>query len=135
MYASVQRSSYQDGTLTVSVKDYLLSSFLSELPIINSKLPFKIDDSTVLLSIEYANNKVISRYQILNYKVESNQDWIKNLTLSLRKKECVDDAKKNLIDVGVDFLNRYEDAKGLAIFEVLVSKSLCSEVNSEIQVK
>lgn len=129
MYASVQRNSHQDNTITVSAKDYLLSSFLNELPIINSKLPFKIDANTVLLSIEYSDNKVLSRYKILNYKLEikSDQQYIKNLTLNLRKQECLDDVKKNLIDVGVDFLNRYEDIQGAVMFDVLINKALCSD--------
>jgi len=42
----------------ITLKDYILGSFLNELPEINKRLPHKIDSQTTLMSIKYENNKI-----------------------------------------------------------------------------
>jgi len=133
IFASVKREpDSQDDAPKMSLRNYILSSFINELPDINSKLPFQIDANTVLLSIEYVNGKVLSRYKMLNYRstIESNQKFIKEVAPRLKKQACLDEVKKRLIDVDVEFLSSYQDSKGSVIFEVNINRSTCSAFNS-----
>jgi hypothetical protein len=119
----------QNETHTISIRDYLLNSFLNELPSINNKLPFQIDANTVLLSIEYIDSKIVSRYELKNFQTVSKFDaeYIKQLTYKLRQQECLDDVKKRLIDTDIEFLSKYQDSRGSEVFEVIFNKSICAE--------
>lgn len=115
-------------TLTMSFRDYVLQSFLLELPEINKKLPYKIDDDTSLLNIEFNDNKIIFKYSLLKYKSSPESDRkIKNALLtSLEKQACEDEAKIKFIDSGIELVNQYQDPNGVLIFEFLTKKSNCS---------
>ena len=111
--------------VVISLRDYLLSSFISELPDINNKLPFKIDNKTTLLSISYYNNNIVSVYELT--KFDSDLKSIEKIKSILLKQVCDDDTKKKLLDVDVDFLNRYQNRSGDIIFEVLLTREICSK--------
>ena len=111
--------------VVISLRDYLLSSFISELPDINNKLPFKIDNKTTLLSISYYNNNIVSVYELT--KFDSDLKSIEKIKSILLKQVFDDDTKKKLLDVDVDFLNRYQNRSGDIIFEVLLTREICSK--------
>lgn len=115
----------------MNLKSYLLNSFLNELPDINSKLPYQIDKNTVLLSIEYADGKILTRYKVPNQKfqIDSDQRFTKEMISKLQKQVCLDETKKGLINVDVDFLSQYQDALGQVMFEFLTNRSTCLAIN------
>lgn len=134
IYASLQRNNNLEvDEPRLSAREYLLSNFLSELPNINSKLPYQVDAETVLISVEYTNNRILSQYKLLNHKsiTEINQKGAAKLTEILKQQGCTDETKKSLINVGVEFLSRYQDSEGLVIFEVFLNKSICSTLISD----
>ena len=111
--------------VVISLRDYLLGSFISELPDINNKLPLKIDNKTTLLSISYYNNNIVSVYELAKFDNDLNS--IEKIKSILSKQVCDDDTKKKLLDVDVDFLNRYQNQSGDIIFEVLLTRAICSK--------
>lgn len=123
----------QSKEVIVSAKQYLISSFVAELPEINKRLPHKIDQSTSLLSIQFQNEKVVSRYEISDQNVI---DQIKKSTeqykLHLKKQACLDNLKDKLLEVDVEFLDAYLDPKGNIIFDVSVNKPICTAL-TEVQ--
>lgn len=62
-----EKTEFKSTTVTLSLKDYLLNSFLAELPDINKKLPYVIDDKTILLNVEYKDEKIIHLYELKKY--------------------------------------------------------------------
>lgn len=133
IFALTQRDPQnQGGTVNISLRDYLISSFVNELPDINSKLPLQIDRDTVLLSIEYKSGKVLTRYEIISHQasIDYKQKFAKELGPMLKKQACLDDVKNKLIDADVEFINTYQDSNGLIIFEFPVNKLICSQINS-----
>jgi hypothetical protein len=107
--------------VVISIKDYLLSSFASELPSINKNLPYKIDDQTILLSISIQDGRVISVYQVdaaAGSKLEKSKS-------ALIRQECSDRLKKQLLDVDVSFVNKYQDVLGKIVFELDINNSIC----------
>lgn len=129
IFALTQRNPQNQGdTVNISLKDYLISSFVNELPDINNKLPVQIDRDTVLISIEYKNSKVLTRYKITNPDIEK-QNFTEKIAPSLKKQACADEVKRNLIDVDVEFLNIYQDPKDSIIFELPINKEICSKIN------
>jgi hypothetical protein len=110
----------------ISLKDYLLSNFLSELPDINKKLPHKIDNETSLMSINYENNKILSVYEITS--VEISSELVKKIEPALKKQICDDEMKRKFLNVDIEFLNRYQNPAGVMIFETLVSRDVCSKL-------
>lgn len=115
-------------TLTMSVRDYVLKSFLLELPEINKRLPYRIDDDTSLLNIDFKDNKVLFKYSLTRYKSSPETDQkIKNsLLTSLKNQACEDETKKKLIDSDIELINSYQDSNEVLIFEFLTNKSNCS---------
>lgn len=122
-----KKQNVQNEAITINVKDYILNSFLSELPSINSKLPFQVDSNTTLLSIRYENAKIISQYELTKYNEENKPtpEHIQNLATQLRKQECWDDIKKRLIDADIELINRYQNQNKIILFEVFLNKSTC----------
>ena len=128
----------KDGTIELSLKDYLLSTLLNELPSINARLPYQIDANTKLLSIEYVNSKVVSHYELLNGReAKLEPQRLSALTFLLQKQACLDESKKPLIDVGVEFLSKYADSKGKVILEADINKAICTQFSApkSIEVK
>jgi len=109
--------------IILSIKDYILNSFLAELPEINKNLPHKIDSETTLLSIKYENNKVLSVYELSSKNV--NNEILEKIKPTIQKQTCADEVKRKLLDVEIDFLNRYQKSNGDLIFEVQVSATNC----------
>lgn len=120
-------------TLTMSVRDYVLQSFLLELPDINKKLPYNIDDDTSLLNIDFKDNKVLFKYSLIKYKSnpETDQKIKDSILTSLKKQACEDEAKKRFIDSDIELINSYQDSNGILIFEFLTNKSNCSLTNNK----
>lgn len=111
--------------IVISLRDYLLSSLISELPDINKNLPTKIDNQTSLLSVSFNSNNILSIYEIAKFDGDINSMGKFKSTLS--KQVCSDDMKKKLLDVDVDFLNRYQNQSGDIILEILVTREMCSK--------
>ncbi len=109
----------------ISLGDYILGSFLAELKVINSKLPYKIDGQTTLISIKYEDNKVVSLYELA--LVGISREFLDKIKPSITRQACNDDMKKKLLDVDVEFLDKYKNSVGEILFEIPVSKSICSE--------
>jgi hypothetical protein len=109
----------------VSLRDYILSSFLSELPEINKNLPHKIDKETTLVSIKFEKNKILSFYELTSNSI--SRQTLERIEPAIKKQVCEDETKSKLLGVDVDFLNRYQNSNGDLIFEVLVSKTTCSK--------
>lgn len=126
------RDTERKEEVTISLRDYLLMSFISELPEINRKLPFKIDGYTILNSIKYEDSKVLSTYTLTNYNASSSESdkFIKKIEPILQKKTCKDEVKNKLLDVGIEFLDVYQDPEGSVILEVLSNSNLCKKINS-----
>lgn len=110
----------------ISLRDYILGNFLSELPEINKKLPHKIDKETTLRSINYENNKILSVYEITSFEMSS--ELVKKIEPVLKKQVCNDETKRKFLDVDIEFLNRYQSPAGIMIFEIMVSKDACSKL-------
>ena len=117
----------------MSVRDYVLQSFLLELPDINKKLPYNIDDDTSLLNIDFKDNKVLFKYSLIKYKSnpETDQKIKDSILTSLKKQACEDEAKKRFIDSDIELINSYQDSNGILIFEFLTNKSNCSLTNNK----
>lgn len=117
-------------TLTIPLKDYLLSSFLAELPVLNKKLPYKLDETTVLMSIEYKNEKIIHVYELPKYKKNkgSEGNFFQSLIPFLKEQACFDPARQNMLAAGIDFLSMYRDSAGQLIFEIPINQSSCAEM-------
>jgi hypothetical protein len=124
------RSSERQEEVEISLRDYLLRSFISELPEINKKLPYKIDNYTILNSIKYEDSKILSTYKLTNYNSNSEESdfFTKTIKPILQKKTCTDEVKTNLLDVGIEFLDVYKDPEGAVILEVLSNSNLCKKL-------
>lgn len=122
-------------TLTLNLKDYLLSSFLAELPEINNKLPYAVDDNTVLLHIEYKNGKIIHLYELSKYKKNKDVEvkLFQTLVSELKERACADPIRENMLAAGIDFLSIYRDSAGQLVFEIETNQSSCQDVNSTLQ--
>lgn len=123
----------QDKEVVMTVREYLVNSFVSELPEINRNLPHKIDNKTTLLSIEYLDGKVVSKYRLddIGYDVNLANNFNIQLKSIIKKQTCTDKVKSSLLEVDVDFVEKYQDPKGAAIFEVAVSKFDCLMLDVE----
>ena len=109
----------------VSLRDYILSSFLSELPEINKNLPNKIDNETTLVSIKFEKNKILSVYELSSNSISRQK--LERIEPAIKKQSFEDEMRIKLLNVDVDFLNRYQNLNGELIFEVLISRTTCSE--------
>ena len=125
-YFHIKKSTEAKEEVLISLKDYLLSSFISELPAINKNLPYKIDNETTLISVSYEGEKILSVYELS--KFENRNDFINKVEPILKRQSCEDETKKKLLEVDVNFLNRYQNPSGFVIFELLLSRAICSEI-------
>lgn len=118
--------------LSLSVRDYLLSSFLAELPDINKKLPYAVDDKTILKHIEYKEGKIIQLYELNKYQKNSEleNNISQSLIPALKKQACADPVRQNMLAAGIDFSSIYRDAAGQLIFEITFNKTSCSEIDA-----
>jgi hypothetical protein len=64
-YYKLQPSNDNSFDLKLSAKEYLLLSLSSELERINSSLPVKIDDNTVLASVRIEGDTIINQHTIV----------------------------------------------------------------------
>lgn len=133
VYAFMQRGgNAKDASLTMSVRDYLLSEFLAELPLINSKLPHQVDAETILHSVEYDNNRVVIRYELSKAKyISADDEAVKYAVQKLREEGCREEGKRSLINVDIEFLSRYQNSKGATVFEVYLDKAICSKLMAD----
>lgn len=107
----------------ITLKEYILGSFLSELPEINKKLPHKIDGQTTLISINYESNKILSVYELSAHAI--SREVLDKIKPSIKKQACEDEMRKKLLEVDVEFLDRYKNPAGDIIFEVTLNRSEC----------
>jgi hypothetical protein len=123
--------SAQDKEVVMTLRDYLVNSFLAELPEINKNLPSKIDDNTTLLSIDYSNGSVISRYELNGFFGDpyAIKNFGNRLGSVLKKQTCLDELKSKLLKVDVEFLGKYQDSKGVVMFEISVKNSDCTKLD------
>ncbi|NCA22877.1 MAG: hypothetical protein EBS86_17345 [Crocinitomicaceae bacterium] len=117
----------REKEVVMTLRDYLVNSFVAELAEINKNLPNKIDDNTTLLSIDYSNGRVISRYGLdgFNGDPSSIKNFGDQLKSTLKAEICSDELKSKLLSVDVEFLGKYQDPKGAVIFEINVKSSDC----------
>lgn len=112
--------------VTVSLRDYILTNFLSELPEINKSLPHKIDNETTLVSIKFEKNKILSVYELTSNSI--SRQTLEKVEAAIKKQSCEDEMKSKLLNVDVDFLNRYQNSNGELIYEVLISGANCPKL-------
>jgi hypothetical protein len=124
VYSFLDKKEESSKEVIINVKEYILGSFLNELPEINKKLPHKIDGQTTLISIRYENNKILSIYELPIYVI--SDEFLNKIKPSIRKQACGDEMKKKLLEVDVVFLDRYQNPTGDVLFEVLLNKSECA---------
>ena len=110
----------------LSIKDYVLNSFLAELPEINKNLPHKIDNETTLVSIKFEKNKILSVYELTSNSI--SRQTLEKVETAIKKQSCEDEMKSKLLNVDVDFLNRYQNSNGELIYEVLISRANCPKI-------
>ena len=131
-YIIIPTQSKQETQHVMTLKDYLVSTFKSELPEINKNLPHKVDESTTLLSIEYTDGRVISRYK-LSSPTESNSsinfggDKLKGILI---KQVCDQEFKRKLLEVDTEFVEIYQNPDGKTAFEVAVNKTDCIDLDN-----
>lgn len=126
VYSFSQKSEDSSKEVLVSLRNYVVGSFLNELPEINKKLPHKIDNQTTLISIGYENNNVLSVYELGAYSISN--EFLDKIKPSIIKQACDDAMKKKLLDVDVDVLDRYQNPNGDMLFQIVLSKSICSKL-------
>ncbi len=111
--------------IIITMKEYVLGSFLNELPEINKNLPNKIDSHTTLNVIKYEDKKVVSIYELASNAV--GVDVVDKIKPLLKKQACKDEMKRNLLEVDIDLLDRYQNTNGNTLFEVTISKAECAD--------
>jgi hypothetical protein len=131
-----EKTEFKSTTVTLSLKDYLLNSFLAELPDINKKLPYVIDDKTILLNVEYKDEKIIHLYELKKYQKNkfSEDKILQKMALVLKEQACFDPIRKNMLAAGIDFLNVYRDSAGQLAFEISINQSDCNDIHSASRV-
>jgi len=126
VYSLSQKREDSSKEVLVSLRDYVVGSFLNELPEINKKLPHKIDSQTTLISIGYENNNVLSVYELGTYSISS--EFLDKIKPSITKQACDDAMKKKLLEADVDIFDRYQNTNGDLLFQIVLSKSICSKL-------
>jgi hypothetical protein len=125
-YSFFNKKDDKKQEVILSIKDYVLNSFLAELPEINKNLPHRIDSETTLLSIKFENNKILSVYELTSKSI--SREFLGKIELAIQKQVCEDEMKRKLIDVDIDFLNRYQNATLDLKFEIPINRSICSKI-------
>lgn len=126
VYSFTRKNEDSSKEIVISLREYILGSFLNELPEINKKLPHKIDDQTTLLSIKYENNKILNIYELGASSI--SDDFLDKIKPSIKKQACDDAMKKKLLEVNIDILDRYKNPNGDILFEIVLTKSICSKL-------
>lgn len=111
--------------IVITIREYVLGSFLNELSEINKKLPNKIDDHTTLNLVKYEDKKIVSVYELSSNAISI--DVVDKIKPLLKKQACKDEMKRNLLEVDVDLLDRYKNPTGDILFEVSISKTECAQ--------
>lgn len=111
--------------IVITMREYVLGSFLNELSEINKKLPNKIDDHTTLNLIKYEDKKIVSVYELTTKTISI--DVVDKIKPLLKKQACKDEMKRNLLEVDIDLLDRYQNTNGNTLFEVTISKAECAD--------
>lgn len=115
--------SHSEEVQIFAYRDFIIEKFLEELPELNKKLPLQIDANTQLMSIQYENQKIINDYQWVSMGISN--DNIPTIGAEIKKQFCLDELKRNLLDIDIEFLNRYQNSSGEAQFQVGINKSDC----------
>lgn len=126
VYSFSRKNEDSSKEIIISLREYILGSFLNELPEINKKLPHRIDDQTVLLSIKYENNKILSIYELGSSSIGG--EFLDKIKPSIKKQACDDAMKKKLLEVDIDIVDRYQNPNGDMVFEIVLNKSICSKL-------
>ena len=79
--------------IVITMREFVLGSFLNELPELNKKLPNKIDVYTTLNAIKYEENKIVSIYELTPNTVRV--DLLEKIKPLIIRQTCKDDMKKN----------------------------------------
>jgi hypothetical protein len=116
----------EDKEILITVREYVLRSFLNELPEINKKLPYKVDSQTTFNILKFEENKIVSIYEIASNAISF--DRLEKIKPLIKKKACIDEMKKKLLDVDIDFLDRYQNPTGDILFEVRINNSECAQL-------
>jgi hypothetical protein len=126
-FSSLYFSKKEDSgkEIVITMREYVLGSFLNELSEINKKLPNKIDDHTTLSLIKYEDKKIVSVYELTSNTI--GIDVVDKIKPLLKKQACKDEMKRNLLEVDVDLLDRYKNSTGDILFEVSISKAECAQ--------
>jgi hypothetical protein len=119
------RKEKSGSEIVITMREYVLGSFLNELSEINKKLPNKIDGYTTLNIIKYEDKKIVSIYELASNDI--SVDLLEKIKPLIKKQACKDEMKKNLLEVDIDFLDRYQNPTGDILFEVTISKSECAQ--------
>lgn len=131
VFSSSKLLDAKDDEVVMPLRDYVLNSFIAELPEINERLPYKIDNFTTLLSIKFLNGRVVSIYEIGDSNSNApTKNLVEQIKPVLIKQTCLDEARGKLLDVDVDFLEKYQNSKGDVLFEISINKSDCLRVKS-----
>jgi hypothetical protein len=125
MFLFSSRKEKSGSEIVITMREYVLGSFLNELSEINKKLPNKIDGYTTLNIIKYEDKKIVSIYELASNDI--SVDLLEKIKPLIKKQACKDEMKKNLLEVDIDFLDRYQNPTGDILFEVTISKSECAQ--------
>ena len=119
----------QTDSSLISETENRLDELAHEVEIINSTLPIKIDDNTILTALEVSNGKLVKKYQLpLHNKSDLSDAIINNQIIPvLIQESCHDERQAYFINEGISLLMQYFDKDGLFVFELLISKEDCSE--------
>jgi hypothetical protein len=125
----------ESNVINVSVRDYLLGNLTAEIASVQNDLPLQIDNDTILVAINYKDDRVTSIYKLPKYdsRQDVNSKFIKNLAPMLLTQACSDEDKIKLMDFGVQFLIGYQDLTGSTVFETLINKQNCANKANSIQ--
>jgi hypothetical protein len=111
--------------IVITMREYVLGSFLNELSELNKKLPNKIDDYTTLNLIKYEDKKIVSIYELASNAL--GIDVIDKIKPLLKNQACKDEMKRKLLEVDIDLLDRYQNPTGGILFEVSINKMECAQ--------
>ena len=120
----LQKKEKSDKQIVITMREYVLGSFLNELPEINKNLPSKIDNYTTLNIIKYEDEKIVSIYELSSYSF--SLDFFDKIKLHLKNQACKDEMKRNFLEVDIDLLEKYLSPTGDILFEVAISKEECT---------
>jgi hypothetical protein len=114
----------------LSDKEFKLLSLSSELFQINSNLPKKIDENTILNSVSIANNVIVRNHTIIKLPKNFSKDLItREITPRLLSQVCSDRLQRELIDSDINLSMDYYDSNKELIFKLLITSNDCQLKN------